>query len=56
MEIDEKALGPDHPNVATTLENYAALLRKTQRNAEAVKMEARARTIQAKHASENPTK
>ena len=56
LEIDEKALGPDHPNVATTLENYAALLRETQRNAEATEMEARAKEIRAKHASENPTK
>jgi hypothetical protein len=49
-------LGPDHPNVATGLEHYAALLRKTQRETEAEKLEARAKAIRAKHAQENPTK
>jgi tetratricopeptide (TPR) repeat protein len=56
LAISEKALGPEHPNVALSLENYAALLRKTNRNGEAAKMEARAKAIRAKHASENPTK
>jgi hypothetical protein len=28
LAIPEKALGPEHPNVATVLENYAFLLRK----------------------------
>ncbi len=50
----EKALGPEHPDVAQGLENYAALLRKTGRSAEATRMEARAKAIQAKHAEENP--
>ena len=36
------ALGPEHPDVATTLENYAALLRQTARADEAERMEARA--------------
>ena len=54
LAIYEKALGPDHPDVATSLENYALLLRKTQRNAEAVEMEAHAKAIRDKHASENP--
>ena len=53
-EVTEKALGPDNPSVATILENYALLLRKTQRNAEAVEMEAHAKAIRDKHASENP--
>ncbi len=48
----EKALGPEHPHVATSLENYAALLRETGRDAEATKMEARAKAIRAKHARE----
>ena len=43
LAIQEKALGPEHPDVATSLENYAALLRETGRTAEADKMEARAR-------------
>ena len=34
--------------IALLLENYAALLRKMQRNAEAEKMEARAKAIRAK--------
>ena len=36
------------------LQNYAELLRKTNREAEAEKMEARAQGIRAKHAQENP--
>ena len=56
LAISEKALGPDHPDVATSLENYALLLRKTQRNAEAVEKEAHAKAIRDKHASENPVK
>ena len=47
LAIREKALGPDHPDVARTLENYAALLRKAQRNTEAEEMEARAKSIRA---------
>ena len=53
LAIWEKALGPEHPNVATPLENYAFLLRKTNREAEAAKMEARAKAIRAKHAQLN---
>ncbi len=56
MAIVEKALGPDHPDVAQSLENYAALLRKTGRSAEAEKLEARAEAIRAKHAEQNPVK
>ena len=51
-----KALGPEHPTVATALENYADLLRKTDRESEAAKLEARAKAIRAKHAQENPPK
>ena len=56
LEIIEKAMGPEHPNVATSPENYAALLRKTKHNTEASKLEARAKAIRAKHARENPEK
>ncbi len=45
----EKALGPEHPDVAQGLENYAALLRKTGRSGEATRMEARAKAIRAKY-------
>jgi hypothetical protein len=44
----ETALGPEHPDVATSLENYAALLRETEREDEAEEMEARAHAIRAK--------
>ncbi len=46
--IVEKALGPEHPDVAQSLENYAALLRQTARADEAARMEARAKAIRAK--------
>ena len=45
LAIYEKALGPEHPNVAATLGNYAKLLREMNRDAEAEKMEARAKAI-----------
>ncbi len=51
-----KTLGLEHPGVARSLENYARLLRKTNREADATRMEARAKAIRAKHASVNPTK
>jgi len=51
LKIFEKALGDDHPDVATALENYALLLHDTGRTSEAEEMEARARTIRARHAS-----
>ena len=54
MAILEKALGLEHPNVATSLENYAPLLRATGRTAEADKMETRAKAIRAKRAKEKP--
>ena len=54
MAILEKALGPEHVQVATVLENYAALLHKLNRESEADKMEARAKAIRAKHAQEIP--
>ena len=54
LAIREKALGPEHPDVAQSLENYSALLRKTGRSDEAAILEARAKAIRAKHAKENP--
>ncbi len=47
LAIVEKALGSEHPSVAASLANYAALLRKTGRSDEAAKMEARAKAIRA---------
>ncbi len=49
LAIMEKALGPEHPDVASSLENYAALLRETARVDEAEGMEARAKEIRAKY-------
>ncbi len=48
LAIREKALGPEHPDVATSLENYAALLRQTARADQAERMEARAKAMRAK--------
>ena len=56
LAIWEKALGPEHPSVATCLENYAALLKEMGRGAEAEPLEARAKAIRAKHAEKNPQK
>jgi len=55
LAIREKALGPDHPDVATALENYAGLLRKTRRESQAAELEARAQAIRARHAARNPS-
>jgi len=40
LAIREKALGPDHPDVAQSLVNLAALYRKTGRDKEAEPLEA----------------
>ncbi|MBI5764633.1 MAG: tetratricopeptide repeat protein [Planctomycetes bacterium] len=45
LAISEKALGPDHPTVASSLENYAGLLERTKRQAEADKLKERAAKI-----------
>jgi len=47
--MEEQTLGSEHRAVVVTLADYAALLRKTNRNAEALVMEARARSIRAQH-------
>ena len=49
-----KALGSEHPLVATTLENYAAALRMTGHDDRAAEMEGRPKAIRAKHAEANP--
>jgi tetratricopeptide (TPR) repeat protein len=48
LAIKEKALGSDHPSVATSLNNLAGLYRATDREAEAEKLEKRAAEIKAK--------
>ena len=52
----EKALGPEHPDTALVLENYADLLRKTGRGNEAEELEACAKAIRTKHAVQKPAK
>ena len=56
LAIWEKALGPEHPNLATVLENYAGLLREMRRGAAARELEARAQAIGAARATRNPPK
>jgi len=52
----QEGLGPDPLGVAKSLEDYASLLRKMNRETEAAKMEARAKAIRTKHARENQQK
>ena len=47
LEIRKQALGPDHPNVATSLNNLAFLYRATERGKEALVLEKRATRIKA---------
>lgn len=42
-----EALGPNHPDVATSLENLTILYRATKRDKEALKLENRAERIRA---------
>jgi hypothetical protein len=48
LAIDEKALGPDHPNVATFAENLATTLRKLGRVTEAKTYEEQVAKIREK--------
>ena len=48
LAITEKSLGPDHPNVATALNNLAGLLRATNRLSQAEPLYRRALTIDEK--------
>jgi hypothetical protein len=45
LEIDERSLGPQHPNVATELNNLAQLLQDTNRMGEAEPLMRRALEI-----------
>jgi hypothetical protein len=47
LAIREKALGPDHPDVAASLKNMAQLYRKTGREEEVEALEKRAIVIWA---------
>jgi hypothetical protein len=46
LSIWEKALGPDHPTVATNLENLAVLYRAIKREKEAEALERRVEAVQ----------
>jgi hypothetical protein len=48
LAIKDKALGPEHPDTAKVLVNYAGLMRKLNRKNEAAKLEARAKGIRKK--------
>jgi tetratricopeptide (TPR) repeat protein len=47
LAIKERYLGPDHPSVAGTLENLAALCRESGRKEEAKPLEERAAAIRS---------
>jgi tetratricopeptide (TPR) repeat protein len=47
LKVAEKNVGPDHPAVATSLNNLAELYRATKRIVEAEKLEERAARIRA---------
>jgi hypothetical protein len=48
LVVREKQLGPDHPDVAKNLDDYAGALRKLNRGVEAAAFEGRATAIRAK--------
>ena len=45
LTIHEEGVRPEHPDVAMSLDNHAALLRETGRESEATKMAVRAEAI-----------
>jgi hypothetical protein len=47
LKIKKKALGPDHPHVATVCENMAILYKKLGKEDEAERLEARAKRIRS---------
>jgi len=47
LQIAEQSVGPDYPDVATSLENLAILYRKTGRGQESAPLEQRAADIRA---------
>ena len=56
LAIDEKSYGPEHPNVATHLNNLAHLLQDTNRLGEAEPLMRRALAIDEKsYGAEHPT-
>jgi len=56
MAVQEKIFGSEYPGLAPILEHYAELLRKTNRENEGAKTEARAQAIRTKYGTPKPTK
>ena len=56
LGIWERTLGREHPHVASSLDKYATLLRRMNRETEAAAMEARAKAIRAKNPGAPPVK
>jgi hypothetical protein len=56
LAIFEACLGPRHPKVVTCLRNYAQLLRDTQRRAEALALEARAKQVRPQRTRRSGTR
>ncbi len=48
LAVQQAALGPDHPDLADTLDNYADILVMDGRGAEAARLKERAAGIRAK--------
>ena len=53
LAIKEKVLGSDHLDLASTLENYAAVLKQTGQNQKAANLQKRASTIRTKSSAKN---
>jgi hypothetical protein len=49
----EQSLGQDHASLAVLLENYATLLRRTERDTYAFTIQTRARAIRARYAQQS---
>jgi tetratricopeptide (TPR) repeat protein len=54
LDIFERALGAEHPSVATVLGNCSSLLRMMDKESEAEKLEKRASIIKAKYSHQDP--
>jgi hypothetical protein len=54
LAIMEKALGPEHPDVVTCLENYVSFLRAQDRSEEALPIECRGGQFRKGHLTRTP--
>jgi hypothetical protein len=53
LSIADRLAGSNHPSTARMMANYAILLRRMKRKAEATKLELRSRSILASHRQSN---